>query len=371
MMKRTYRPIALAALLLLTMTGCQQQTESIAETTATTQTTAQTTTTPEPTQATDITTMPPPAPEECNGINPLTGESGYPDRAVGMRPVAVMVNNIPASYPQYGIAQADVLYELPVEGGVTRMMAVYADFTAVPDVCSVRSARYYYPKLAMGMDAVYLHWGTEQVHAVETMAQLGIDHLDGGKLERSALFYRDPERVGRYAVEHTGFLRGAELPAVLEQRVIRRETDRGMQFSFYDTPTAAGDPCTRAAISFSNSSMTGFTFHAESQMYLVDHNGKPQMDARANAQLSFRNVLILQTDVSYLDEAEYLRKIELTAGEGYCVSLGSYQPIRWEKPDDSAPFAFYTADGSPLQLNTGSTYIGIVGQERRLTLASE
>jgi hypothetical protein len=87
--------------------------------------------------------------------NPLTGLSGYNENAVGKRPVAIMVNNIKDSLPQYGIEQADVIYEIPVEGGITRLMAVYADYTNVPDVCSIRSCRYYYPIISYGMDAIY------------------------------------------------------------------------------------------------------------------------------------------------------------------------------------------------------------------------
>ena len=99
--------------------------------------------------------------------NPLTGEYGFNANAVGKRPVAVMVSNIKASLPQYGIDDADIIYELPVEGGITRLMAVYADYTEVPDICSVRSCRYYYPILAYGMDAIYCHWGTDRTIALD------------------------------------------------------------------------------------------------------------------------------------------------------------------------------------------------------------
>ncbi len=70
-----------------------------------------------------------------------------------------MINNIKASLPQYGIDSADIIYELPVEGGITRLMGIYADYTNVPYICSVRSCRYYYPIIAHGMDAFYCHWG--------------------------------------------------------------------------------------------------------------------------------------------------------------------------------------------------------------------
>ena len=99
-------------------------------------------------------------------------------RAIGKRPVAVMVNNVDAALPQYGISAADLIFELPVEYDLTRLMAVYGDYTQVPDVCSVRSCRYYYPILAVGFDAVYVHWGIDPTIATETINSMEIDHFD-------------------------------------------------------------------------------------------------------------------------------------------------------------------------------------------------
>lgn len=370
-MKKIQYPALLAALLLL-MTGCaEQENSSAAEQTERTQTShdAQI---PETQPETDEET-PPVLPPELSGINPLTGESGYPDSAAGKRPVAVMVNNLAQSYPQYGTAQADIIYELPVEGGVTRMMAVYANQDAVPDVCSVRSARYYFPKLAMGMDALYCHWGAEQFHAVSAMQSLGIDHFDGSDLEHTLLFYRDPERVGRYASEHTGYLRGAEIPSAIEQFGCRKyAVTRDTLFSFRDTPQPPAEAaCTRVSISFSNSSSTGFTYDKATQTYFADHNGSPQMDSRAGTQLAFTNVFVLRTQIDYLDETKYLRRIALEGGEGYYISCGGMESIRWEKADDRSPIVCYTLDGSELEVNPGNSYIGIVGAERRVTFLVE
>ena len=69
-----------------------------------------------------------------------------------------MVNNVPAAMPQYGVAKADVIFEIPVEGDVTRFMALYADYTTVPRVCAVRSCRYYFPAFSQGFDAFYVNW---------------------------------------------------------------------------------------------------------------------------------------------------------------------------------------------------------------------
>lgn len=111
-------------------------------------------------------------------MNLLTGLPTLTDGAIGKRPVAVMVNNVDAALPQYGISAADLIFELPVEYDLTRLMAVYGDYTQVPDVCSVRSCRYYYPILAVGFDAVYVHWGIDPTIATETINSMEIDHFD-------------------------------------------------------------------------------------------------------------------------------------------------------------------------------------------------
>ncbi len=304
-----------------------------------------------------------------NGVNPLTGEAGYSAEAVGKRPVAVMVNNAVPSYPQYGLAEADLLYELPVEGGVTRLMAVYADYTAVPDVCSVRSSRYYFPQIAAGLDAIYCHWGAEQNYAVSTMKSLGTDRLDGAKLGNSILFYRDPERVGKYASEHTGYLKGSDLPAAIAKCGIREEAvGETTAFLFADelvVPSDAG--CVRVEIPFSDSSSTEFTYDPSQDVYLMSHNDSPQMDGHAQTQVAFTNVFILQTNVTSLDESNYLRRVELEGGGGYYVSMGGVEEISWEKADDHQPIRVYAADGSELEVNIGSSYIAVVGKGRRIS----
>ena len=73
--------------------------------------------------------------------NPLTGlekDESYPE---GQRITAVMVNNIKACRPQRGLSDAKVLYEIKVEGGITRFMALYDDYNTIPTIGPIRSAR--------------------------------------------------------------------------------------------------------------------------------------------------------------------------------------------------------------------------------------
>ena len=79
--------------------------------------------------------------------NPLTGMPMEEDTA-NQKPVAIMLNNIKAAMPQQGNSQADIIYEVLAEGGITRMMALYQQPANVGIIGSVRSARLYYFQLA-------------------------------------------------------------------------------------------------------------------------------------------------------------------------------------------------------------------------------
>ena len=111
-------------------------------------------------------------------VNPLTGLEGISKEAVGKRPIAVMVNNHKEALPQYGIGDADIIFEIPVEGNITRLMAVYGDYTKVPDVCPIRSCRYYFPIFANSFDSIYIHWGANY-YTYDLLGKMNMDTFDG------------------------------------------------------------------------------------------------------------------------------------------------------------------------------------------------
>lgn len=90
-----------------------------------------------------------------------------------------MVNNIKAAWDvQTGLAKADIVYETYVEGGITRLMAVFKDAANMPEIGCVRSARYSYVDLAAGHDALYIHAGMDTTYCKDRMSDLGVEDLD-------------------------------------------------------------------------------------------------------------------------------------------------------------------------------------------------
>ena len=121
----------------------------------------------------------------------LSGE--WVEEEIGKRrPIAVMLNNIEVAVPQSGIENADIVYEAPVEGGLTRLMGIFENYDSLDKIGSVRSSRLYYVYFAKEFDAVYVHYG-QAIYAESLLNSKSIQNLNGLQLE-GTVFYRTSDR---------------------------------------------------------------------------------------------------------------------------------------------------------------------------------
>lgn len=364
------RIFALCSALLLSLTvfaGCgskptEESAASEPEATATAAPTAKAESsaaesTAEPTEA--------PSTEPAN-VNLLTGLPTLTDGAIGKRPVAVMVNNVDAALPQYGISAADLIFELPVEYDLTRLMAVYGDYTQIPEVCSIRSCRYYYPILAVGFDAIYVNWGMNESVARPTVNSMGIDQYDGDEYGLGDCFGRDKARYeSGYAWEHTGVFHGPNFPSVLEKDKVRtdlKEDKTGTAFNFVEMDKNAapnGEDAQKVRVDF-GANYSVFTYDEENHEYLKSFKDSPHMDGISKEQLKFENVIVLETEIKPYPGDEVIKYVDWEGGEnakGYYISEGKMVPITWSKAGMYDPLKFFDANGNELQLNRGKSYI--------------
>ena len=108
------------------------------------------------------------------------------------RPVAVMLSNIISACPQSGISRAGVIYEAPVEGGITRLMGLFENYDDLEKIGSVRSCREYYVYLAAGFDALYYHYG-QAAYAIPLLESDHIDNVNGMEYSEQ-VYYRTSDR---------------------------------------------------------------------------------------------------------------------------------------------------------------------------------
>lgn len=299
--------------------------------------------------------------------NLLTGIGDLSQEAIGKRPVAVMVNNVQKAMPQYGVGQADIIFEIPVEGDATRFMALYGDYTKVPQICPIRSCRYYFPALSQGFDAYYVNWGIDDTMG-DYLAALNMDQIEG-ITNTGGLFGRDQEKLNQgYALEHTGYFDGTKLVSYIESQGLRAdllEDKKGAAFPFNgmeEQLKPEGSDCTSVQINFGAQS-SAFTYDQEKKVYLKQINGQPQVDGKTGEQLSFTNVFVLETDISVRDDIGH-KEIDWDGAAdsvGYYVSNGGVQKIHWSKEanNENSYLRFYDESGQEISINRGKSYIAL------------
>ena len=233
------------------------------------------------------------------------------ERSTNSRPVAVMVNNIANSQrqnarPQRGIGSADLLIEAKVEGGITRLCAVFSDADSIPEVGPIRSGRDQFLQLLMPWDILYYHDG-ESIFCTQFVSVYGYSGLNiGGKN-----YFKTPihpivshrnNRGRDVAYEHTEFTSGKEIcKAASDAGISLYAPSEGTFFHFADYRTdevnkLKGEPSAKKiAIVHSESYRTSFSYSALSHTYAMQmYNSSKKatentVDELTGEQLTFEN----------------------------------------------------------------------------------
>lgn len=301
-------------------------------------------------------------------VNPITGEPLAEGVADGTRPIAVMLDNAPKALPQRGIASADALVEMITEGGITRLMALYSNASAMPRVGPVRSARDQHLQIALPLNAFVAHIGTS-VYADNLLNLYGYKTLDGRYLGSTAYWFDEARKKQQgYLVEHCWYtdagLVSAGIDAIGEERA-------GKGYTLLPFASAAkalsGSDAPDASVSFSDAASVSFTYQAETGKYLKFQNGAPHTDELDGTQLAFDNVLILFAQVG-LKEDNYCASYDLSGGSGWYLHGGKAVELTWTKGAPESPIALKAADGSELEVSPGTSYLGFVPASQAGTL---
>lgn len=293
--------------------------------------------------------------------NDLTGEWVDREEEYG-RPIAVMVNNISDSMPQCDVAKADIIYEMVVEGGITRLLAIYNDYSDLEKLGSIRSCRPYYVTVSMEYDAIYVHYG-QSPQGEDKLESTGIDHLSGLDAEGGVTFYRDSDRVA----PHNVFTNSDMIQAGIEYKNYSTEHYYGFDsmFLFNEevTPLADGETANKIVTAFSSSRQPWFEYNEEDGLYYRFQYDTAHIDGNTGEQLAFENIIIQFAHYSDLD-SEGRQQIDLVGtGTGLYATNGKIIPITWKKQSENSQTKFYTEDGNELQLNPGKTWITIFESE--------
>ena len=288
------------------------------------------------------------------------------------RPIAVMINNIGVARKyQTGLQDAYMVYEMIVEGGLTRLMAVYKDANTAK-IGSIRSARHYYLDYALESDAIYVHFGYSE-YAQNDIAKLGVNNLNG-LIYDNVYFWRDKSL--KVSSEHTAYSSIELINQGITKLGYRTTTNVKPLLSYsvdaLDLSSVPGViPATSVDITYSKSMKTSYTYDEESKSYLRSVNGEAHTDFVTEKQNTAKNIITYQVQNRTISGDIKGRQDLSTigSGEGYYITEGVAVPITWSKDSRSAKTIYKLKDGTELKVNDGNTYIQIQPKGQTLTIS--
>ncbi len=292
----------------------------------------------------------------------LTGE-WIDQELAGKRPLAVMIGNTSDALPQYGISSADIIYEVPVEGSYTRLMAIFQNYAGLEKIGSVRSCRHYFIYFAREFDAIYTHYG-QAVYAEPVLDREDVHNLSGmdSSIE-TIMFYRDTNRKA----PHNAFISEEGINAGIEKKGYRTELSESYsghyQFAEDDAPVmlTGEDALVVSPGYFVNKPW--FVYNSEDGLYYRYEFKDRQIDAATDSQLAVKNILIQYCDWSKLDENGYMDINTTSGGEGIYITNGKMEKVTWTKDNEDSPARYYSESGDEITLNQGKTWVCIARKD--------
>lgn len=280
------------------------------------------------------------------------------------RPIAVMVDNEKFALPHYGIAEADVVYEMmnsTLNGRITRLMCIMKDWGSIEQMGSIRSVRPTNILLAAEWNAVLCHDG-------------GPFYIDPWLAkDYSANFSGGFARVNNgKSTEYTEYIMPGDLDKKFDNSSYTKEYNefyQGAHFQFANPSEeisldeaygAAAIDATNVELPFDHNG-SYLVYNEKTQTYDYGEYGELHKDAEDDEQLTFKNVLLQSCTFSQLDDNGYMIFNCIDSGkEGYYLTNGKAIKVTWTKSGEPDITKFYNENGEEIKINTGKTYIGLV-----------
>ena len=291
----------------------------------------------------------------------LTGE-WIDEEIANNRPYAVMIGNTSDALPQFGLGEAGVIYEVPVEGSYTRLMAIFQDPGEVDKIGSIRSCRHYFIYFAQEFDAFYVHFG-QAVYAVPILERDSVHNISGMDYSVENAFYRDSSRKS----PHNVFTTEERLRGAVETKGYRTTHEEGYEGHYrFAEDGAPVELAGEEALVVSPGYLVNkpwFVYDEEEGLYYRYEFGEEQTDGGTGEQLAVKNILVQYCDWSYADDNGYLDIDTMPPGgqgSGKYITGGKMIDVTWTKESEYAPTRYFDASGQEITLNQGKTWVCVV-----------
>lgn len=307
-----------------------------------------------------VTATPTPTPQPATSANPLTGleDGDYTNR----RPVAVTLRTLSGATPHWGLSSADVLVEGVTEGTTASLMALYSNVDAISKAGPVGPGRDLLLQLALPLNALPVHID-KNIYAENLLNLLTYQDLDGYHIGKAAFAFDQDRQNAGYREENCWYTTGELIQNGLSTYGTTLEGENTPLFLFGERPAVeeSARNATALTITFSADDSEQLLYTPETGLYVkTNADGSPTMDADNGQQVAFTNVFVLYASSGIKDDG-YTRDYAMTGGAGLYLTGGGWEAIQWAKEDATGPLQLTAADGSPLVVSPGKSFIAIWG----------
>lgn len=288
------------------------------------------------------------------------------------RPIAIMINNNKAVWGyQAGIQDAYIVYEMIVEGGITRMMAVFKDKNT-ERIASVRSSRHYYLDYVLENDAIYAHIGWSP-KAESDISSLRISTVNANN---SGAFTWD-NNLRKIAREHRAYTSIEKIKEVAQKKGYKLTSDKKLLLKYQVEPLDLSNyegaiVANTVKIPYSKGHVTSYIYDSNYKVYKRYQNGIEHKDFVTGMQYTAKNIITYKIHNYTLNDGYSGGRQDLNnigSGEGYYISEGYAIPITWQKSSRSSQTIYkIKATNEELVVNDGNTFIQIEPDIQSLTI---
>lgn len=323
--------------------------------------------------------------------NPINGvyltKDKYED-VTHRKPVAIMLNNHVDARPQAGISQADIIYEIVAEGGISRIMPVF--HSQIPDRAgSVRSARIYFMQIAAEYWPIFSHWGIAHRPAYElglsdeefaSLLAQGAAETDPRADARSYLdeialpvantdtapnmFYRE-EGIDA-AIEHTGYAKFKDVYEEFKKYYPEPSWSEFQEFDTWNFKDEKTEPTTPVSkISYNFWDFYGFDtvwdYDAETNTYKRTQGGVVTIDRNNEEEVRPVTVVVQYAKETKLNDVKgHLLYDVIGSGNATIYQDGGKINAKWSKGGARDRTKFTDLSGNPIEFNRGLIWVVVL-----------
>lgn len=290
-------------------------------------------------------------------MGPLSFTTGLPFDGE-YKPVMVVIENSPAARPQTGLQAADVVYEVPVEGSITRFVCVFSDH--IPEgVMPVRSGRVSFLDIQQEWDALFMHFGGsgDGKSSAPWYTYYGNDLHGKVKIDVDGL-YDSEDRDYYKRVEGVGAPHNVMMYPLAAQQLYDY-SPAPLNWQFDSNAVYSGSDGTQINLTMcsGDEDFVSYTYDAAQDVYRRFMNGKEFMSAETDEQVTVKNVIVQYSTYKSIDGY----KVWQMTGEGNADIYVGGKLIKgtWKKDSTTTPTLFFDAEGKQIVLHPGNTWIHV------------